>query len=267
MKEVEIEGYKRIPLEILLNVTDFCDKNNIRYSLAYGTLLGAIRHKGYIPWDDDIDIVMPRQDYELFRKLYRSYKYPLIDLLLDDHYPSKVAKVYDASTVIYFQKTAKRKYGLFIDVFVLDNLPNDVTERDIWVKSIRKLQMINAFKNTNLNHFWSKSSFTRKLKILAAKLSLVSSKSVHKRIEKLFQKYNDSECEKLGCLMDIRNYKTFAFPNYYFSKLIDVEFEGYNFKATAYYDEILRIVYGDYMVLPPESARVAKHDLRAYYKD
>ena len=70
MKELTIEEHKKLALDILIDVADFCEKNGIRYFLAYGTLIGAIRHKGYIPWDDDIDIMIPRPDYDKFLKLY-----------------------------------------------------------------------------------------------------------------------------------------------------------------------------------------------------
>ena len=136
MKKVEEEAYKRIPLEIMEDVAKFCDKNCINYSLAYGSLLGAIRHKGYIPWDDDIDIYMLRKDYEIFRSKYCSHKYKLIDLSTNSSYPICVSKVYDPSTQYYYKSRIKREWGLFIDIFILDNIPDDEVVRKQWFYAV-----------------------------------------------------------------------------------------------------------------------------------
>lgn len=272
MIELEPEAYKRIPLEILLDVANFCIKNNIRYSLAYGTLLGAIRHKGYIPWDDDIDIVIPRQDYELFRKIYKSDKYHLVDLLSDKKYNVGVAKICDPSTVYFFKKHFKREIGLFIDVFVIDNIPSSDHERGKWLMELKMLKLYNLLNNTKLKEYLT-SSYGWKMKTLAilSKSLPIPSSWVHHKIEKLMRKYENKDCKYVGCPIDIRidkNKKLFVYlyPKEYFEKFIDVEFENHFFKATAYYDKVLKILYGNYMELPPIEDRKGKHNLIAYYK-
>ena len=268
MKKVEEGAYKRIPFEILSHVTDFCENNDIRYSLYHGTLLGAIRHKGYIPWDDDIDIVMPRKDYEKFRKDYNSDKYPLIDLLSDDHYPIGVSKVYDPKTFYYFHNIFKRDIGLFIDVFVLDNVPDCIRTRNKWLRKILWLKRLNTWKNTKLHEFLQSSiNWKWKVVIVLSRLLPISSHFLHIKIDALMRKYESTECNFIGCPIDIRSHNNaFVCPKSYFEDYVKIDFENNKFMATSHYDEVLQILYGDYMRLPPEHERVGKHGLTAYYK-
>ncbi len=262
MRLVEKEAYKRIPLEILLSVTKFCDENKIKYSLAYGTLLGAVRHKGYIPWDDDIDIYMPRADYEKFRSMYLSQRYPLVDLMSDVHYPIGIAKVYDSTTIYYYKKHIRRNIGLFIDVFVIDNIPSDVEERKKWLKKIAFYKFYNSIRNASLTELLASYGWKRNLKICFFKLLPIPSYYVHKKLEDLFRQYNNKECEYVGTATDTRDY---VFKREYFDSYIDVEFENHKFKIISSYHDVLSILYGDYMSLPPEKDRKSKHDLIAYY--
>ena len=116
---------KSLQMEILCSIHNFCVNNNIRYSLAYGTLLGAIRHKGYIPWDDDVDILMPRPDYEKFLKLYPGYNknHTVQTYINDDSYYLAFAKVYDNRTELIVFPT---RTGVFVDIFPVDGLPDSV---------------------------------------------------------------------------------------------------------------------------------------------
>ena len=100
MKEITDRDLQRCELEILQSVASFCEQNGLRYSLAYGTLLGAIRHKGFIPWDDDIDIMMPRKDYEIFIRTYKNEKYYVGAVEQDEKWPNPYAKCIDNSIVI-----------------------------------------------------------------------------------------------------------------------------------------------------------------------
>lgn len=266
MKQVEESAYKRIPLEILIEFSEFCETNNLCYSLAYGTLLGSVRHKGYIPWDDDIDVFMPRNDYDRFRKIYNSNKYVLKDLMTDNHYPVGVAKLCDTKTIYYYKKTAKRDFGLFIDIFVLDDIPSDNNVRRKWLKDIRRLLDYNRKRNTCFIHTWMNSKgVKKKVKLIISKMLPISSSHIHRRIDLLLSKYRNCGSGLVGSPVDIRRGDTFLYPKHYFQKYIEKEFEGRMFKVSASYEDILKIIYGDYMTLPPISEQVPKHDLIAYY--
>ena len=123
MREIGFSEIKRVALDILKDVAHFCDTHDIRYVLAYGTMLGAVRHKGFIPWDDDIDIMMPRDDYNRFIKLYNDHnpRYQVYSIENDDSYTYTMAKVFDQETVM-IDNTLWRNFdkaGVFIDIFPL----------------------------------------------------------------------------------------------------------------------------------------------------
>lgn len=123
MKEMSLREIQLFSLEILKDVHDFCISNDINYSLAYGTLLGAIRHKGFIPWDDDIDIVMPCPDYERFCKIYRSKKWRLFSPVNNDCYLnySRVCDL-DKTWVLSLPWCKESPTGLWIDIFPIDGI-------------------------------------------------------------------------------------------------------------------------------------------------
>ena len=128
VKELTIEELKAVELNILKDVAKFCEKHDIKYFLCGGTLLGAIRHKGFIPWDDDIDIAMPREDYERFFKLYNSSntRYHADSLENNPNWHMSFGRVGDTATVLY-EHTLKEKYKeyhAFIDVFPVDGIPS-----------------------------------------------------------------------------------------------------------------------------------------------
>ena len=122
-KELSLEEKKKILVSILSEVHNFCDENNLKYFLPGGTLIGAVRHKGFIPWDDDIDIYMPRNDYEKFLCEFNkeSERYQVISLKTDGYY-LPFGKVIDTKTVLIENVDSDYKMGIYLDIFPLDNL-------------------------------------------------------------------------------------------------------------------------------------------------
>ena len=137
MKEITIEERKTISLEILSEIHDFCEKNNICYFLDYGTLLGAVRHKGYIPWDDDIDISMKRDDYERFLKTFCSSKYEIANYRDKKFFAIQFSKVYDKKTFGILLDKINLNYGVAVDVFPLDEIPEQDNEQKVILRKIK----------------------------------------------------------------------------------------------------------------------------------
>lgn len=267
-KKITQEQQRQIQLDILASIDDFCKQHEIHYSLAFGTLLGAVRHHGFIPWDDDIDIMMTRDDYEKFRSLYDSSRYPLADLRNSKSHPVSMGKIYDSQTYFYYQGNLKRKYGLFIDVFPFDNIPDNLDTRMQWLKRIKKYVKYNQLKNNSFAFIHNLPTFRAKIQGYVVKL-FFSAKDIHSKLENMFSQYHNIKSSYLGVpavMVMSKEYMSKIFPNYIFDEYITLDFEGRPFPCIKDYDLFLKIFYGEYMQLPPVEKRIGKHGITAYFK-
>lgn len=266
MKRVSNEQIKEIALHILIDVADFCDRHDIRYFLVCGTALGAVRHNGFIPWDDDIDIGMPRPDYERFLKEYRSDGYQLCSNRTDPKYPYAFAKVCDPKTILIEEIADPCSLGVYIDVFPIDGLPADEKERKKHLKLIEWDLRILA---------WKRIARTRKVGsihkvIQVAAKSLLKPVPVSKLVDKLEQdaaRYPFEDSEWVGHLTTVAIWGDDVKPRRIFDSAVKHKFEDCEFRIPELYDEYLTLEYGDYMKLPPKEKQVAKHDFVAYWRE
>ena len=268
MKEISIEELKQLQLDILLQVRNFCNKNGLKYFLAYGTLLGAIRHKGYIPWDDDIDIMMPRRDYDIFLRTFNGHCPSLVVYApeLNSNYYAPYANVCDSRTVLNEPYLTHKGFtiGVKIDIFPLDFVPSDDSEYERICAESKRLNNIRNIKISN--PFFYGGIDAIKLCVKKALCSLQKYKKIQHRIMTLAtESAQISEMDVVDVIVFI------TIPNRRFSKAViedsvDVEFEKEFFKAPAEYDTCLRSLFGNYMELPPIEKRVAHHNFKAYWK-
>ncbi len=265
MKELkEIELKPKLVNELKI-IDEFCNKYNLTYFLMYGTLLGAVRHNGFIPWDDDIDIVMPRKDYEIFVKTFNSFNknYSVIDCFSNKKYYLPWAKVIDNNTILIEKIDIKCNIGLYIDVFPLDNVPDDIKINNRLIKQINRLNAIRNYKymTYNKNVIKNIAKFCLKFLLLPFSINYICRKS-----EKLSKKYNDENTSDVSIICWMLNSKL-KFPKELFSKSCEIKFEDYYFKCPIGYDVILKIRYGNYMELPPVEQRVKHHSFEVFIKD
>lgn len=261
MYKVGLEERKKIQFCILQTVDSFCNRNQITYFLSSGTLLGAVRHGGYIPWDDDIDIAMPRPDYEKFIRIFNEDNYNVVDSMHDDNFPYHLAKIIDKRT---FLKEKRHKYddlGIHIDLFPLDGVPANLRQWKWHLFKINKYRYLREIKCLVVSDV---SNGGKRICFYLAKASLffLSKKFLAKRIYKLLTQYSwedamfvaslASTTEKIPCRKDNFKETTFAM------------FEGRKFKIPAGFDCWLRLIFGDYMQLPPLEKRVISHNVEAY---
>lgn len=263
-KIIPIEEIKKIELNILEHVKNFCEKHQLTYFLGYGTLLGAIRHKGFIPWDDDIDICMPREDYEKFLTLMKREEEREYKLLIPNiaGYYYEFAKVVDNRTCVEEKGIIYGvDMGIWIDIFPLDGIPR-CYGMNRWVMNFLVYCRV-ASVYTVMPPVACKVLYP--FVFLFWKFARVCGYRVflnlihHKAVK---HKYKDAY--NVTCLIDPDSNR-YYFPKEMFRHLVHVEFEGKYYLAPVEYDKYLIGLYGNYMQLPPEGKRIA-HDFVAYWK-
>ena len=261
---------RAVQLEILKYVAQFCERHGLRYFLADGTLIGAVRHKGYIPWDDDIDIRMPRPDLmqliETFNEESGNSKYALIAPTMEtaQHY---VVKIINTETVKIepYLDYSKAFLGVDIDVFPLDGCPEDEKEYSQWNKKIRLLNKAYNYKKKGI---W-RSMLSRGKDFLCNRnramfCPFMSCEQIAEKVKDLSLQY-PYESSKYICAVGIGD--RFRVPRECYDDYIMAPFEGSSFRIPAGYDMVLKAEYGDYMTLPPERERVTHHTNSVYWKN
>lgn len=261
MKEVTFEESKQIMVKTLASIDKCCRENNIKYSLCWGTMIGAIRHHGFIPWDDDIDLMMPREDYNRFLKIYNDSEFDILTPRVNKDHFFILTKIYDKRTRVYLKSLPKSLYGVWVSIFPYDNAPDENLEQ--WESKRDFLMKLFLIKSQSLRGL----RLRRRVKKRIIKMALFpfSSIWIYNRIEKYLTAFNGQQTKRF-CIWYGTPYMKFRyFPKHLFDEFVDVDFEGMKVKIIKGYDEFLKSTYGDYMKLPPESERVPKHDYKAYF--
>lgn len=267
MGKIEIDELRKLQVEMLNYIDMFCKKNNLNYSLCGGTLLGAVRHKGYIPWDDDIDIFMPRNDYEKFIELQNKEfgKYKIINPFTTKGCFIPFSKFINTETVLIENNDRKLiDLGVYIDIFPIDGLPNNEKTRQKYWNFIKKVKRLNTcvYEKTIIGESFCKRLFR---KIVFYAFAVLDKSIVAKYINKQAMKYKIEDSDFVACSVFGYGQKE-EMSKTAIETFIDLDFEQLKFKSIAGYETYLSNVYGNYMELPPLEKRVAKHEQEVYYK-
>lgn len=266
MKKVTQEEYKKALIELLQYVDGVCRENNIKYSLIGGSLIGAIRHHGIIPWDDDIDIILMDNEYEKLIKILKqknntNNKFFLMDNDTNKTYIRPFAKVINTDTILEEEYVKKiDNYGIYLDIFKYNYVPNNKLFRKIHYNIFFYEKTLMTISNTNKKY---RNPYK---KIIALLARVVDSEKWLKICIKRFNKYTNKKDNKYI----MSNWPAYGYKHEIqkasdFTQFIDAEFEGLNIMIAKDYDSILKTTFGDYMTLPPENKRIA-HDNEAYWK-
>lgn len=250
----ELNELQKTQLSMLKDFDAVCKKNNIPYQLFSGTALGAVRHHGFIPWDDDIDVLMLREDYERFfetaAKDFDSEKY-YVQREFTEHWPMFFSKLrLNGTTYIekYHSRDKRIHQGVYIDIFPCDNLSNN--------RFIQKLQYF-ASKAVIAKSLYTRGYETdskiKKCFMLLCKLLPI------KPFYKLCIRKKDSNSSMVHTFFGGgKRFERSVFKREWFEKSIKMQFEDGEFPVSAHYDEMLRVMYGDYLILPTPEQRVCK---------
>ncbi len=269
LKEIQQESYG-----VLKRISEIFAKQGWRWFLTYGTLIGALRHKGIIPWDDDIDIMMPRPDYEKMRKYFAEHAKELLPLKLFDtktvsDYPHMISRISNQDFHLVFDNEKDYDIGVFVDIYPLDGVGNDINAAIKIVKKTKKLSSLCFL--TSRREFGTDNTDSR-IKMIIKYPAFLWARlqgNLH-YISKLNEyadkfPYDQSEyvaCvvwpvgKKNGCERDVFERELFK------TKMVD--FEDGKYPIPIGYDEFLSVTYGDYMTPPSESGKKTHHTYKAY---
>lgn len=271
MKGISNRDVQEIEKNILKYVRDTCINNGLRYYLAYGTLIGAIRHHGFIPWDDDIDIVMPRKDYLRLLNIINadnSY-YKVVSVDTNSKFNAPLPKVIDTRTKIvqHYGFIEETELGLYIDVFLIDGAGDDYSFAlgyyDEAYSIYRKWKAADTqFLQPNISKLHSLWRWSKNIRYKI--------KGYHywlNELEKHNKKFSFDDSKYVSVLeAGTPGAKRNVWPKSYFGDGVDVIFEGEKYKAPVEYDKLLRLEYGDYMTPPPKEFQVSHHYADVYWK-
>ena len=250
MRKIGLNEIHDILYDILCDIDDFCSASGIRWSLGYGTLLGAVRYGDFIPWDDDADIIMPREDFDRFVATYKGKYECILDTRRKDvYYVAGVAKVHDPSTDKFRSAESRHKYishyGVSVDIFAFDPVPDDPKEYEAFMKKA--------------------IHYHRRLLYRSRKSGsplLMLSSHIHstdwwlKRCDELAHSCNPKECRRIGIILGSRTLKN-VHPKDFFSHIKPIALRGRSFPGPENPAAYLTQIYGaGYMTPPPENERL-----------
>ena len=266
LKPIGFEEAKVLELDILKQVATYCEENGLRYFLTYGSLIGAIRHKGFIPWDDDIDIQMPRADY---LKLIRDFneKIPNKELFLVSPDSSiarhPIVKIIDQRTVKVEPgyDYSNGALGIDIDVFPIDGMPENEKEYKRWRRKLMwNYNCFNAAKQLK------EGSFKHRVKLFLIGTHRYPANYWLEKAAKLHAEYPMDACSYAGSMEMLYNGPGNRVRKECFDDYIMADFEDTKFRIPVGYDELLTSIYGDYMKLPPAEWQVTHHTNNTFWK-
>ncbi len=258
----EIKKVWAIELDLLRVLIDLCDRYNLRYWVGFGTLLGAVRHKGFIPWDDDLDVWMPREDYDKLLEIPNeeiNYPYFLQTTLNDNDYYCAFARLRNSNTTAVLVSGKNHcNNGIYIDIYPIDGQLTDSKKQQKISRHIYGLNVATHAYMYNINP----RIVTRFLhRILRLPFISYDHRKVYQKVNNLAKKVSWKEAKKVGIVV------FWAYPfertSFYkddFEESLCIDFENLKVAIPKGYDRILKILYGDYMKYPPKEDRGLWHN-------
>ena len=266
-RELSLKEIQEYELEMMKAVHLFLVEHNIPYYMLGGSILGAVRHKGFIPWDDDLDVLMLRDDFEKMLKLFKDDRYRVVKAEDKSIFPYLFVRIEDSQTKVVFENKDKHSSyngGVCVDVLPIDNFPDDPKE---FKKLKRRIYIYSNFYRAKTRKQLCKSlGIVRNIIFVITKLFLlpIPKRYFRNKLFEMMTRYNNVETKNKGYWTNYWH-DPWIFPSTAFEGFTQMEFEGRDYSVLKNYDAYLRSEYGDYMQLPPASMQIARHGFKAYY--
>ncbi|MCM1368567.1 MAG: LicD family protein [Roseburia sp.] len=253
---------QKVILEIFKEIDKICRDNNIKYYAIGGTCIGAVRHQGFIPWDDDLDIAIPIEDYDRFLDIAEKTLPDHLKVYTNKnirHYTNLFNKIIDERTT--FIENSQIKYpdtykGVFVDIMPLCGLPADPKQRQKFIKRLKRYSALNILRRDH------KSSWKRRIgSLFGWVLSVLPYNYFSEKIYKLYRSYPLNEAEYTGYVWHSDSVDRLTFPKEFFKEAVFMPFEDASISCPADYHDYLTQQFGDYMVIPPETEQVTHNGI------
>ncbi|MGN0371086.1 MAG: phosphorylcholine transferase LicD [Butyrivibrio sp.] len=261
--DASIEDVQKKIFKVMLYVDRVCREHNIVYFLSGGTLLGAIRHNGFIPWDDDADIMLPRSEYDKLLKVLKDNpddRFRFGSVETDKDWTRPWARVWDSTTLVEFDSIKDSAIGVYVDILPIDGIP---TNRLLFKLHNYRIKFLNVLRNASMRENFLEGEKNKTLKKLLGKLTAKKGPYYYAcKVNRVSGKmdYNThaySGVSVLSHYMDKERFETV-----WFSGTTEKDFCGHDFLIPEGYDNYLRQLYGDYMKLPPADKQKSDHVFR-----
>lgn len=259
-QQLSLETVHEELLKLLRSFSDYCDEIGVRYFLSGGSIIGAVRHHGFIPWDDDLDVMMLREDYDKvirnFSKFNPGYRLNCLETVQDWQYP--FAKI-DLPTTYIEDKYRIVQHGLFIDIFPIDKLPDDKNAQEKIAKRVKMLDLLRG--SGTKKEFRPEEEHLFVKRMIKPYANWRGPNYFARKIDELARKTNEkNQASNNAGVMVVSTHGIKEYlPAQAFSSSVDIEFESMTAKLFSGYKEYLGNLYGDYMKLPPKSEQVPAH--------
>lgn len=270
MRIIELSEMRQIMVDMLTAFDNFCTEHGLRYFLDSGTLLGAIRHKGFIPWDDDMDVCMPRPDYDKLTALLKEEKINgYIGIMTPEEGLFPFSKLVDLRTVlIEYPETFRSELSVYIDLFPKDGLPSDMRKASAICRKAKFYADLYWFNKYSIRVWKNRGFFKRAVSFLMSPVAKDNEFPL-RRCLRLATQTDYEKAEYIATIVAGGMHN--CVPKSCFDSYLPVEFEGRTFRAAIGYDKYLRTLYshingGDYMQLPKEEQKI-RHQIEVYWKD